>query len=262
MAASLLTATGRSALLDDIVAAGGPVGIGRSFPVLSLFPGVGNSTVAGLVARAFARSRAGRVLLVRAGAASSVMSGDDGTPGIPDVRGDGLPKAVRERLRIRDDVFVLDVPGADARTAGSRWRAAAVPSLRHFDVTIADWPSVDAPANVVEHATIGAAACLVTPNRRESAERTLLLADDLATRGVSPVVAFVDVERQRSTWPRFLERSGHRVVAFPYRTGRGVIASRRESRAASALAAELMRAAGDEDSERAAAVAKTRGGHA
>lgn len=213
MAWPALTASRQDELISAAEAASSPISTGRRFAFLPLSSQAGTSTIAALTARALAQGRSGRTLLLGtsdAGARPLLAMGQQ-TP--PDEQLTGLPRELSGALGYGYGVWVGSVShlpgpaftGSEAATSAD-WFQRVAPIARHFDVVCTDWHPQPNLAAVVAATRTAQAVCLVTPFGRADAESAVALARAMHADPDGPrvMVAFVDVARTRSTWPRLV----------------------------------------------------------
>ncbi len=213
MALPAITASQQDELISAAEAAGSPISTGRRFAFLPLSPPAGTSTVAALTARALAQGRSGRTLLLGTSDTTPGPLLDMGRQTPPTHQASGLPRELSEALGYGYGVWVGSVgrlPGppftaAEAATSAD-WFQRVAPISRHFDVVCTDWHPQPNLAAVVAATRTAQAVCLVTPFARADAESAVALARAMHadTGGPRVMVAFVDVARTRSTWPRLV----------------------------------------------------------
>jgi hypothetical protein len=213
MAVPALTASRQDALIDAAEAAGSPISTGRRFAFLPLSSQAGTSTVAALAARALAQGRSGRTLLLATSdtGAGPLLAMGQQTP--PVQQQTGLPRELSGALGYGYGVWTGSVgrlpgpafTGSEAAT-GADWFQRVAPIARHFDVVCTDWHPQPNLAGVVAATRTAQAVCLVTPFARADAESAVALARAMHSEPDGPrvMVAFVDVARTRSTWPRLV----------------------------------------------------------
>ncbi len=213
MAWPAFTASRQDALISAAEAASSPISTGRRFAFLPLSSQAGTSTVAALTARALAQGRSGRTLLLETSdtGPGSLLAMGRQTPPMHQLT--GLPRELSGVLGYGYGVWVGSVgrlPGPASTdseaTTSADWFQRVAPISRHFDVVCTDWHPQPNLAAAVAATRTAQAVCLVSPFGRADAESAVALARAMHSEPDGPrvMVAFVDVARTRSTWPRLV----------------------------------------------------------